>query len=282
MSDRTLMVSTNMPSIDRTLQTIVCAFKHAFPHRIRAYYLIGSYVEGTAVPLSDIDCFVIFADQFITPQEHSLTEQVGHQCAEASLVRLDIGAYAEHALEQLHPVLRVALKLGSHLVYGVDIRQSMVLPAFPDYTASVIADARHFIARLRGKLNPMTPPIGYPDPTDAFFGYTRKSIPAWYPATIPAGTKELVATVSRIATARVVWQTQRYVSGKQQAIQLFQQAVGGSWAAFVERIFTRCKLDWKYLVPEAERERLELRDLCQHMLRFENEFLHMGQAHAAE
>lgn len=282
MSNFALTVSTGIPSIDSTLLATVSAFEQAFPKRVRAYYLIGSYVEGTAVPLSDIDCFIIFADQFATAQEQVLAEQVGQQCAELSPVRLDIGAYPENGLEQLHPVLRVALKLGSKIVYGVDIRQAIPLPALPEYTAGVVAGAQHFIARLRGEDKLLTRQVSYPDTTHEFFGYTAKSIPAWYPATIPAGTKELVATVSRIATARVVQQTQRYVSGKQQAIALFQQEIGGRWGPFVARVFEGCKLEWKYLLPEGERERKELRELCRHMLAFENEFLQVCQEHEAE
>jgi hypothetical protein len=114
--------------------------------------------------------------------------------------------------------------------------------------------------------------------SDAFFGYTRKSVPAWYPPTIAAGTKELVATVSRIATAQLAWRTHQYVSGKQQAFQLFQQVIGGRWAGFVRAIFERCKHDWHYLIPEAEHERSELRGLCQQMLAFENEFLRQCDA----
>jgi hypothetical protein len=282
MSNPALTVSTGIQPIDTTLLAIVRAFEVAFPDRVRAHFLIGSYVEGTAVPLSDIDCFVIFADQFATPQEQAFAEKVGQQCAEASPVRLDIGAYPENALEQLHPVLRVALKLGSNLIYGVDIRQAIPLPPFPDYTASVIAGAQYFVARLRGNPNLLTRQVSYPDAADEFFGYTGKSIPAWYPATIPAGTKELVATVSRIATAHVVQQTRCYVPGKQQAIELFQREIGGIWAPFVERVFERCKLEWKYLVPEAEGERMELRKLCQQMLAFENEFLQVCQEQDAD
>ena len=201
MSDLTLIGSAGDQQIDATLLAIVRAFEQAFPTRVRAYYLIGSYVERTAVPLSDIDCFVIFASQFATPQEESLAEQVGQQCALSSPVRLDLGAYPESAVDQLYPVLRVALKLGSQLVYGVDIRQAIALPAFPEYTASLVAGAEHFIARIRGETDLAARPVGYPDTSDEFFGYTRKSIPAWYPPAIAAGTKELVAAVSRIAAA---------------------------------------------------------------------------------
>src|SRR5215216_4605126 len=209
MSNLVLTVSTGIQPIYSTLLEIVRAFEHAFPNRVRAYYLIGSYVEGTAVPLSDIDCFVIFANRFATPQEEALAEKIAEQCAEASSVRLDIGAYPEYALAELDPVIRTALKLGSSLLYGADIRPTMILSPTTEYLASVLAGAQHFIARLRGEAVLTTREVSYPDASDAFFGYTRKSIPAWYPPTVAAGTKELVATVSRIATAQVVWHSHR-------------------------------------------------------------------------
>jgi hypothetical protein len=273
MNTFTLTSTTGVQPIDTTLLAIVRTFELAFPKRVRAYYRIGSYVEGTTVPLSDIDCFIIFADQFATPHEEVRAEQIGQQCAAASAVRLDIGSYPERALAALDPVLRTALKLGSTLLYGVDTRPAMALPPLADYRASVLAGAQHFIARLRGEAALTTRTVSYPDASDAFFGYTSKCIPAWYPATIPAGTKKLVATVSRIATAQVVVRTYQYVSGKQQAFQLFPQVIGGTWIGFVRAIFERCKHDWHYLVPEAEHERSELRGLCQQMLAFENEFL---------
>src|SRR5205807_173192 len=111
MNTFALTSTTGFKPIDTTLLAIIRTFELAFPRRVRAYYLIGSYVEGTAVPLSDIDCFVIFADHFATPQEEVRAEQIGQQCAAASAVRLDIGSYAERALAELDPVLRTALKL---------------------------------------------------------------------------------------------------------------------------------------------------------------------------
>jgi hypothetical protein len=273
MSNLTLIGSTGVQQIDSTLLAIVRAFEQAFPNRVRAYYLIGSHVERSAVPLSDIDCFVIFANQFATPQEQALAEQVGQECARSSPVRLDLGAYPENAVDQLYPVLRVALRLGSALVFGTDMRQAIALPSFPEYSASLMAGAEHFIARLRGETDLATRPVNYPDPSDEFFGYTRKCIPDWYPPTIAAGTKELVAAVSRIAAAQVARQTRRYVPGKQQAIRLFQREIGGVWAPFVVSVFERCKLEWQYLIPEPQHDRNELRELCRQMLSFENEFI---------
>ena len=72
-------------------------------------------------------------------------------------------------------------------------------------------------------------------------------------------------------------QTRRYVPGKQQAIRLFQREIGGIWAPFVARVFERCKLEWHYLVPKAQRDREELRELCRQMLGFENQFIQQLQ-----
>lgn len=275
MNDVVLKVSTGVQAVDDTLASIVTAFEQTFPGRIRAYYLIGSYAQRTAVPLSDIDGFVIFARHFETPCEQTLAQHIAHQCALSSPVRLDVGPCSESDLAQLPPVIQVALKLGSRLVYGADIRETLPMPTFPMYTTAVMASAHQFIARLRKQTQLTTTHVDYPDIHDEFFGYTRKSIAAWYPPTVDAGTKELVATVSRIATAIVVRQTQQHVAGKQQAINLYQQHIGGKWAPFVAQTFECCKLEWKYLVPKTGHARHELRQLCQRMLTFEREFLQL-------
>jgi hypothetical protein len=41
MSNIALAVTTGIPPIDATLLGIVRAFEHAFPNRVRAYYLSG-------------------------------------------------------------------------------------------------------------------------------------------------------------------------------------------------------------------------------------------------
>ncbi|MDZ4720164.1 MAG: hypothetical protein SH847_17060, partial [Roseiflexaceae bacterium] len=251
---------------------IIGAYEHAFPDRICSYYLIGSYVEHTAVALSDIDCFVIFANDFISLEEQQRAEHIGQQCALESPVRLDIGAYPQNKLDSLYPFIRVALKLGSSLLYGTDIRAMIRIPDLSEYIPSLSAGAQYFIARIRGQTELTAKFVDYPDASDSFFGYTSKSIAAWYPATVDAGTKELVATTSRIAGAIVAYEAQRYIPGKQAAIALFQE-LGNPWAAFVQDVYYTCKIEWKYLVPQAEQARQQLRKLCQQMLGFENMFL---------
>lgn len=272
MSDVKLRSSTHVPLTDRILQAVIRTYESTFPKRVRGYYLIGSYVEHTAVPLSDIDCIVIFADDWKV-LEATAAEQLGQQCASSSRVRLDITAYPQNKLDQLHPVIRVVVKQGSSLVYGTDIRPTIILPPMSTYAPAVITDAQQFIARLRGMMHLTPTRVDYPDATDLFFGYTRKSIPAWYPPTADAGTKELVATVSRIASAMVVRGAQTYIPGKQAAVALFQKHIGGAWAPFVQQVYQQCKLEWQYGIPVSERDRYQLRTFCEKMLVFENMFL---------
>ncbi len=268
-----LSYTTGIELIDATLARIVSRFEQTFPQRVRGYYLIGSLVEQTVVELSDIDGFIIFAESFRNEHEQQQAEQLVAQCAEHSPLRLDVMPVAEQSLDQIYPVMQVTLKYGSRLLYGSDIRDSLVLPPLERYREDVTAGARFFIARIRHQDQLTTTELDYPDKHDRFFGYTSKSIAAWYPAEVMAGTKELVAAVSRIATATIAQRTGQYVAGKQQAVSLYQQHIGGAWAAFVAQVYQRCKLDWHYRIPATSKDQQELRTICQQMLEFERAFL---------
>ncbi len=257
---------------DDIFGSIVKTFESHFPERVCAYYVIGSYSDGTAVRLSDIDVFVIFKHQFADETEKEKAEKVSALCAAASPVRLDMTVWAEDSLDKLYPFIQVALKRGSTLLYGRDLREQMQLPDMATYTKDVIEGAFYFLRRLHG-LEQLPVTLQYPDANAEFFGYTHKSIPAWYPLTIEAGTKELVATVSRIATAIVALETQEYVAGKGEAIRRLEKINGVSQGVFAAAVYQRCKVDWHYLIPETDAERSELNELCRHMLRFENDFL---------
>ncbi len=254
------------------MRDVVACFERAFPHGIRACYLIGSYAEGTAVKLSDIDLIVVMRDSFGDNETQAKAIEVAKRCAANSLIRLDITPRAESAVETMFGVIRVGLKQNSVLMYGDDLRAQMQLPPIETYTQDVIAGALFFIARLHDKERIETLPLEYPDACDEFYGYAQKRFREWYPETVQAGTKELVATVSRIATASIAQRAKKYVGGKAQAIRLYRECIGAPWDLFVEQIYQRCKRDWNYLIPESIAERQELSALCREMLAFENDF----------
>lgn len=273
MSNVTCYVSTGSPFADQVIGNVIHAYESNFPNRVRAYYLIGSYADDTDVALSDIDLILFFKEKFQDSAEQQAAEQLARECIAASPTRLDLTPRGEDSFDAMFAVIRVALKDASVLVYGQDIRAQWQLPPIEQYTQDVIKGALFFIAHLHGLEQVTALPITYPNPTDEFFGYTQKRFNEWYPPEINSGTKELVATVSRIATATLALQANKYIGSKREAIELYQTCVGGTWAKFVSNIFYHCKQDWQYLIPETLSKRAELRALCRVMLAFESDFL---------
>jgi hypothetical protein len=224
MNDIVLQTLTSDPLVNTFLRTIVSTFEREFPNRVRGYYLIGSYVEDTVVPLSDIDMFVLFEDDFKSAEEEMLAKQTCQYCAKLSPVRLDIGAFPESKLSDLHPVPRTGLKLGSSLLYGADIRTEIVLPPLAEYCPALIEGTKYFIQLLRNGV-PLTIPVDYPNKNAPYYGYTKKNINEWYPSTTRFGTKELVATATRIASTIVAHEEHLYVPGKKAAVMLLQNSL---------------------------------------------------------
>src|SRR5579872_1940050 len=106
------------------IRGIVSLFEIVFPGRVRGYYLLGSYGEGTTVALSDIDLMLLFRGAFQAGEEETIN-RVSEACGLLSPVRLDIMVQSEAALR----IEDVRLKLGSVLVAGEDVRAHIPLPA---------------------------------------------------------------------------------------------------------------------------------------------------------
>lgn len=257
---------------DEIIRTVVETFTSRFPDRIRACYLIGSYAGGTPVAMSDIDLVGVFKNQFRDAEEKRNAQATAESCAANSAIRLDITPRGENEIETMYDVIRIGLKNASVLLYGQDIRDSIELPTIDAYTKDVIAGAMYFIARLNDVERVVALPLDYPNACDEFYGYTQKRFADWYLPGVSAGTKELVATVSRIATATVAQRAGKYVSSKSEAVRLYGELMGEPWGMFVADVMQRCKYDWGYEIPENDFERMELAELCRQMKRFENDF----------
>jgi hypothetical protein len=76
----TILGSAGHPQVDKLLSGIIGLFELIFPQRIQAYYLVGSYADGSATPLSDIDVRVIFKGDFADPQEDERFRQARQHC----------------------------------------------------------------------------------------------------------------------------------------------------------------------------------------------------------
>jgi predicted nucleotidyltransferase len=243
---------------------IVSLFEIVFPDRVRGYYLLGSYSEGTTVTLSDIDLMILFRGAFQAGEEETINRVI-EACGLLSPVRLDIMVQSEAALR----IEDVRLKLGSMVVAGEDTRAQIPLPT-PEAHARYITEWANYFIRLLHDDASLSAPLSYPDAADEFYGYARIRIPQWYPPEATAGTKELVATVCWTANAllSLTLGVAGYVGTKGAAVERYGDVGAPEWRAYVTQVYTRCKGAWRYDVPQEEAQRAELRELCAQSLAF--------------
>lgn len=268
MNEIQLQETTGNSQVDRILQGIVGLYETIFPGYIRAYYVIGSYADGSAVPISDIDFMIIFGKPLTRAQLDQALALTGH-CSLISPIRLDIGMELEQRLAGMECTL---LKLGSRFVYGADLRESLQLPPMALYQRDATWSPYRFLGQVIRAQEVLTYPLTYPDANDFFYGYTQKRIDHWYPAEITQGTKELVTGIARTATALVALLAQRHVGTKQASIRLYREAIGDEWSDYLERLYQYGKGAWHYRIPTDQADQQRLRDLCRQTLAFENHY----------
>jgi hypothetical protein len=264
--------STGSPAADEQVRRVVGAFEAAFPGRVRGYYVIGSYADGSAVRISDLDLVVLFKSH-IGPAEQQASRRVARSLGTSTLPRLDltVSGEAEPTWEKAH------VKLASRHVYGEGIRADI-----PDelHEPAETRDSYHYAQRylrfLRGGA-PLTYPLDYPDPAGELFGYDAVREPEWYPPGTVRGLRELVNAVTLLAKALLPSGDGYRSASKGQTVTLYREYAGGgagsAWGAFVDALYRHAKLRWGYLVPDDSAERRVLRELCRQTLGFENHFL---------
>jgi predicted nucleotidyltransferase len=115
MDQIALLSSTHDEGADRLLRQIVAAYEAAFPGRVRGYYVLGSYAQGTALPASDLDVAVMFADAFVDEQEMRRADALWRALDATAPVRVDGGVG-----DELSRPLDVRLALEGDLVQGDD------------------------------------------------------------------------------------------------------------------------------------------------------------------
>ncbi|MGH2505001.1 MAG: hypothetical protein ACRDID_21020, partial [Ktedonobacterales bacterium] len=197
-----LALTTGDVVIDRILQGIVTLFEASLPGRVRGYYLLGSYADGTAVAISDIDLIALVAGA-LDASERALAARLVEGCALLSPTRLDIVICDEASSEASSGGEVVLLRFDGRLLYGADTRASLALPPLPVYTRETLAAARYFIAHILRGVERLEYPLDYPDPAGEFYGYDTIHIPEWYPPGTKRGVKELVTAATRIARAQL-------------------------------------------------------------------------------
>lgn len=268
----TLAMATGDAAVDRILRGIVTLFEASLPGRVRGYYLLGSYADGTAVAISDIDLIALCAGA-LDASERALAARLVEGCALLSPTRLDITICDETSIEASSGGETVLLRFDGHLLYGADTRASLSLPPLPVYTRETLAAARYFIADILRGVERLAYPLEYPDPEGEFYGYDAIHIPEWYAPGTQRGVKELVTTATRIARAQLALQAGRYAGSKGGSAAAYSEYVHDAWSDLPQTLYEQGKLRWGYAVPTAAKDRRALRSLCARMLGFENDLL---------
>jgi len=264
MENISLLNSTGNQQVDDILRGVIGIFETIFSDRIRGYYLVGSYADGTAVSTSDIDMKILFKNRFRNDTERKNARQICEYCfGLISPIPGDVTANDEETAFS-SSTLRLRIKAGSLLIYGEDIRDQISLPRLDQHIRDVMFRAYVFCFtdRLRPNLKARVYPLDYPDPSDEFYGYTYKS-----------GTTVFASVVGAMATAIVASKVKKYVFTKSDCLKLYKRYINDEWTALLEAVFEKIRKQWEYQIPENKDERQQLREICRQALAFENHFL---------
>lgn len=261
--------------VDRIIEGVVGIFGQAFPGRIRAVYLRGSHASGSSTAGSDIDLFVVFEDGFGDRDEHEAAQAVCRHCALLTSVMLEIIPLSE---EQLHDerqlAIALALKLGTRLVSGTDIRPELPELDSTRYVRSVVHTPcySYIFPEKRRQAGVLSYPLEHLEAEGPFFGYDQWLMPGPDGVEVPS-TKLLVASVGWTATALIALRTRKYVSDKANCVELYQSDVADEWTELVVDVHEHCRNRWRYRVPDSVADRRTLRELCARALPFQNHYL---------
>jgi predicted nucleotidyltransferase len=264
-----LLASCGDSRVDDMVRGLIGSFEAAFPGRIRACYVEGSYADWTAVAASDIDLVIVFKDRFDGERERAAARRLGEQCSVLVAFELDLDLVDEAQLaEGAFPTL----KLASRLLYGEDIRPRIPLLPIDTWTRERMRAAYWLIVKVFKRPAAVRRPLAYPRPDEEFYGYDQRTI------VLPDGsqvrcTRDLIRVTGWAATALIALKAGIYVVRKHDCHEIYQRSIGDEWSDLLSNIYERCKSDWNYAIPEQPHDRRQLRAICARTLEFENHFL---------
>ncbi len=269
MQEIVLQHSSGRIQVDTAIQEVVGAYEDAFPAQIAGYYVEGSYADQSQVPTSDIDITIVFRGHFADENTARTAEQIWETSAHKTTMEMDITVVDEESLQKgVFPTL----KLGSRLVYGYDICGNYPILPLEAWTRERMHSAYWLLTTVYQRPSPVHMPIGYPDPTDEFFGYTNRTVRLPDGKDVPC-TRNLVRTTGWAATALLALRAGQYAARKRDSTRLYRHFIGDEWSSLLEEIATFCRDEWQYLIPAEQSARQHLRSLCERTRGFEQHFL---------
>jgi hypothetical protein len=269
-----MLFSTGSERADAILRGVTGIWSAVFLGRIRGFYLLGSYAQGSASPASDLDLAILFRGAFLSEAESSAAQSLCENLeALGPKPFVDMWYASEQGLESdelVAPALQ--LKHSSRLLAGEDARRQISAELDERYVRAAMQAPAYVIRFARPELDKLSYPLAAPDPAGPWLGYDRWGIPAANGGDQPS-TRLLITTVGRIATALLALRTGRYAGSKQESTERYCEYVADEWSALVSDVYTLCRVRDGYRIPSGARRRARLRELCEQALAFENHFL---------
>lgn len=260
---------TGNKRIDDITQEAIARLEAAFPQRIRAGYIEGSYANGIALTTSDLDLTIVFCERFKSQAEREQAQRLCSQYAAQAGIELDAEIVDEASLQEgVYP----QFKLGSQLFYGIDIRAQCPLIPMERWTRERMHAAYWLIIQVFHRPPIVRFPLTAPDPTDRFLGYTNRRVRLPDGTEVPS-TRNLIRTSGWAATALIALQAGQYVTNKRNCQTLYRNYINDEWADLLENLYSWCRGAWQYLIPQSAEDQQRLRALCEQALAFENHFL---------
>jgi len=266
MGKISLLFSTRVSRIDEIICGSIGLLETLFPNRIRAYYLVGSYIDGGYTAGSDIDLVPIFKGALQAGEELTYRQAVEYM-DQLSPVHLGFGLRAE---EQSFQEGGVGIKIGSVLLYGQDVRDKIPLTPLEQYCQSCISTSLELIRDQRGNPDQLVFPLGYPDAQAEYYGYLKDEETQ---GVLRKSSASIFTHLMFLASTMATLKTGQYNASKSFSWKFYQDHVGGPWGAYLEGWYIRGKKQWAYAIPLTAEERHELKQMCQKVLAFENDFM---------
>jgi hypothetical protein len=260
-------------SINQFVESTASLFQMMFPGQIRSIFLEGSYAVHSDVAWSDVDLLIVFKNHSNSTIERAKAKQFAENLAQVSRIEMDVSIADEAEFSSGLPPY---LKFSSQLIAGDDIRQQYDLIPIVAWARERMHAAYWLMIKVFDRPPVVSIPCKYPDSQDPFYGYLNRTIRLEDGRQVPS-TRNLIRVTSWAATALLAYQARQYVRNKKDCATLYRQYIQDGWEDFLEMLYTRCRTQWEYRIPDREADREVLRSLCHQTLSFENHFLSVYQ-----
>jgi len=267
---------TEKPGIDRQLNAFINLAKTFFSVEIVSIYLLGSYIDDSAINSSDLDIAIIYNGS----NDNKINDiSCFFSAFSRDLFKKEIDLYLISLdqifhLDQKQLITRegiINVKIASRLIYGTDIRDRIHMPDLDTYLKITIETPFHFMAKVRVReyILDKKEKLTYPDASDYYYGYlshaasTHKFVES----------KPILSLIGWICTALVAIKTGHMIGKKSDVKEAYRLKVNDQWAPFVEQAYQLIRNSLEYKLPENIEDRTKLRELCFELINFENHYL---------